>query len=98
MGGCWFWTRRTSRLSAADDIVEEWFIDKHLYHFSQRTLSRMVEASGFSILECPDPADSANLFLVARKNETAYDFVPNNSLESRRRAESDRALYRRALA
>ena len=26
----------------ADDIVEEWFIDKHLYHFSARTLMRMI--------------------------------------------------------
>jgi 2-polyprenyl-3-methyl-5-hydroxy-6-metoxy-1,4-benzoquinol methylase len=66
----------------SDDIVEEWFIDKHLYHFSRHTLSRMVEASGFSILECPDPADSANLFFVARKHEAAHDFVPDNSHES----------------
>ena len=31
----------------SDDIVEEWFIDKHLYHFSARTLTRMIEAAGF---------------------------------------------------
>jgi 2-polyprenyl-3-methyl-5-hydroxy-6-metoxy-1,4-benzoquinol methylase len=53
----------------ADDIVEEWFIDKHLYHFSARTLTRMIEAAGFEILETPDPADQANLFVVARKAE-----------------------------
>ena len=34
-------------LIGGDDIVEEWFIDKHLYHFSARTLSRMIEAAGF---------------------------------------------------
>jgi SAM-dependent methyltransferase len=55
-------------LIGADDVVEEWFIDKHLYHFSVRTLTRMVEEAGFAIVEWPDPADRENLFLVARKN------------------------------
>ena len=55
-------------LIGVDDIVEEWFIDKHLYHFSGRTLSRMIQASGFSIVEPPDCTDLANLFFVARKS------------------------------
>jgi SAM-dependent methyltransferase len=55
-------------LLASDDIVEEWFIDKHLYHFSARTLTRMIEAAGFTILEQPDPKDRSNLLFVARKN------------------------------
>ena len=54
-------------LLASDDIVEEWFIDKHLYHFSARTLTRMIEGAGFTILEHPDPKDRSNLFFVARK-------------------------------
>jgi len=54
-------------LIGADDVVEEWFIDKHLTHFSERTLTRIVEAAGFAIIERPDPADRENLFLVARK-------------------------------
>ncbi|HEY0107666.1 MAG TPA: class I SAM-dependent methyltransferase [Rhizomicrobium sp.] len=62
-------------LLAADDVVEEWFIDKHLYHFSERTATRMLEAGGFTILERPDPKDRSNLFFVARKNGTA----PSNS-------------------
>jgi hypothetical protein len=55
-------------LIGADDIVEEWFIDKHLCHFSARTLVRMVEAAGFSIVEGLDQADRENLFLVAEKS------------------------------
>jgi ubiquinone/menaquinone biosynthesis C-methylase UbiE len=51
----------------ADDVVEEWFIDKHLTHFSERTLCRMVEMAGFEIVEKPDAKDRENLFLVARK-------------------------------
>ncbi len=49
------------------DILEEWFIDKHLYHFSAVTLGRMIEAAGFEILREPDPADDVNLLFVARK-------------------------------
>ena len=55
-------------LLASDDIVEEWFIDKHLYHFSERTLERMIVAAGFTIIDRPDPKDRSNLFFVARKN------------------------------
>ncbi|MBV8979104.1 MAG: class I SAM-dependent methyltransferase [Alphaproteobacteria bacterium] len=53
---------------ASPDIVEEWFIDKHLYHFSANTLVRMVQRAGFEIVEAPDRADSSNLLLVARKS------------------------------
>ena len=59
-------------LIGADDIVEEWFIDKHLTHFSERTLTRMVEAAGFSLVERPDPADRENLFLVAKKSAPSH--------------------------
>ncbi len=58
-------------LLASDDIVEEWFIDKHLYHFSARTMTRMIEAAGFTILEHPDPKDRSNLLFVARKDGSA---------------------------
>jgi 2-polyprenyl-3-methyl-5-hydroxy-6-metoxy-1,4-benzoquinol methylase len=54
-------------LVGGDDILEEWFIDKHLYHFSETTLGRMIEAAGFTIIEHPDPKDRINLLFVARK-------------------------------
>jgi SAM-dependent methyltransferase len=50
------------------DVVEEWFIDKHLFHFSQVTLARMIEMAGFEIVEGPDPRDRENLLFVARKS------------------------------
>ncbi|MBV9992712.1 MAG: class I SAM-dependent methyltransferase [Alphaproteobacteria bacterium] len=58
-------------LLASDDIVEEWFIDKHLYHFSAETLARMIEAAGFEIVQQPDPSDRSNLLFVARKSVAA---------------------------
>ena len=51
----------------SSDIVEEWFIDKHLYHFSALTLERMIEDARFEIIEGPDSGDRSNLFFVARK-------------------------------
>lgn len=51
----------------SEDIVEEWFIDKHLYHFSARTLMRLVSAAGFVIVAAPDISDRENLLIVARK-------------------------------
>jgi len=51
----------------SDDVVEEWFIDKHLYHFSVRTLTRVVENTGFQIVQAPDHSDRDNILVVARK-------------------------------
>lgn len=55
-------------LIGGEDIAEEWFIDKHLYHFSARSLSRMITAAGFSIIEQVDAGDPINLLFVARRN------------------------------
>lgn len=60
-------------LIGEDDVVEEWFIDKHLTHFSARTLGRMIEAAGFRILTAPDPTDRENLLFVAVKAAPASD-------------------------
>ncbi len=68
-------------LLGAEDIVEEWFIDKHLFHFSARTLSRMIEAVGFSIIEQNDPADAVNLLFVAQKTGATNDIIAGDSAE-----------------
>lgn len=73
----------------ADDIIEEWFIDKHLYHFSARTLMRMVAAAGFDIIEPPDLADRENLLIVAcRADRGAHIHVP----DPREVAEAERLI------
>lgn len=68
-------------LIGSDDIVEEWFIDKHLYHFSVRTLTRMLEQVGFTIVQAPDPKDRENLFVVARKSVAAGGHRPADPAE-----------------
>jgi len=70
-----------------DDIVEEWFIDKHLYHFSARTLGRMIEAAGFEIVQQPDERDRSNLLFVARKTNAAPHEVAGDREEAERAQE-----------
>ena len=73
----------------ADDIVEEWFIDKHLYHFSARTLMRMVAAAGFDIVEPPDLADRENLMIVACKSDRGAHI---HAADPREVAEAERLI------
>jgi SAM-dependent methyltransferase len=80
-GGLLILDAPNTALLAADDIVEEWFIDKHLYHFSARTLTRMIEAAGFTIEQAPDPKDRSNLFFVARKAGTPIVHVGSDLIE-----------------
>jgi len=58
-------------LLGGDDILEEWFIDKHLYHFSKSTLAALLDASGFEIIDGPDAADRENLLVAAVKRSFA---------------------------
>src|SRR6185437_13326003 len=78
----------------SDDILEEWFIDKHLYHFSALTLGRMLEAAGFEILQAPDPADLINLLFVARKRNPAAREIAADPAEALR----TQALFTRYVA
>jgi len=71
------------------DIIEEWFIDKHLYHFSARTLIRMVRAAGFDIVEAPDANDRTNVLIVARKSDKAVRAKDDDALEV---AEAERLI------
>src|ERR1700761_9345357 len=71
------------------DIIEEWFIDKHLYHFSARTLIRMLRAAGFDIIEAPDAKDRANILIVARKSDKAVRATDDDPLEV---AEAERLI------
>ncbi len=58
-------------LICSDDILEEWFIDKHLFHFSAGTLARLLHANGFEVIDGPDPSDRENLLFAARKRAVA---------------------------
>ena len=91
-------------LVGTEDIAEEWFIDKHLFHFTARTLSRMIEAAGFTIIRQNDPADLTNLLFVARKSGASQDVIaadPGEVAQARdllARYQAARARNRMALA
>lgn len=59
-----------------DDVLEEWFIDKHLYHFSGEVLRHLLQQTGFDLVECQADASLENLSIVARKGQTASGPFP----------------------
>lgn len=54
---------------SARDIVDEFFCNEHLYHFSARTLSRLLTSCGFRPIAIANPRDTANITVVAVKSE-----------------------------
>ena len=73
-------------LLSSNDIVEEFFIDKHLYHFSNRTLARLLTACGFRAVAIGDPRDAVNITVVAVKADTILDTVAADPDEVRETA------------
>jgi ubiquinone/menaquinone biosynthesis C-methylase UbiE/5-formyltetrahydrofolate cyclo-ligase len=69
-------------LIGGEDIVEEWFIDKHLYHFSQQSLAALVKAAGFEIAAKPNPNDRENLLFAARKTKRPPAKTRSNTSEA----------------
>ena len=67
--------------------VEEFFMDKHTFHFDRKTLCNYCESIGFEIISGKDSIDSLNLSLFLRKggdistfpSENASSVISNNS-------------------
>lgn len=51
-----------------ESAIEEWFAPSRRFHFSSRTLTKMIRGSGFEIVEQPDREDRENILLVAVKS------------------------------
>lgn len=66
---------------ASDDVVEEFFAGKHLYHFSRRTLIRLLGACGLRAVAIADTRDTANLTVVAVKGDEPRLSVPADPQE-----------------
>lgn len=49
------------------DIVEEFFIDKHTFHFDRQTLLNMVKSIGFDVLSGTTDTDKMNITLVLKR-------------------------------
>jgi 2-polyprenyl-3-methyl-5-hydroxy-6-metoxy-1,4-benzoquinol methylase len=66
---------------AASDIVDEFFAEKHLYHFSRRTLIRLLGVCGLRAIAIADTRDIANLTVVAVKGDEPRFAVPADPQE-----------------
>jgi 2-polyprenyl-3-methyl-5-hydroxy-6-metoxy-1,4-benzoquinol methylase len=75
-GGYLFLEVPNTAVIAANDIVEEFFTDKHLYHFSSRTLARLLTACGFRAVAIGDARDTVNIGVVAVKADDLPRAVP----------------------
>lgn len=69
-GGYLFLELPNIAIIETSDIVEEWFIDKHLYHYSAGVCVDQLRSIGFEILVTPAPEDLTNLTVIARKPES----------------------------
>lgn len=54
---------------ADDDVVEEFFIDKHTFHFSRNVLRTCLEDIGFTIIYGANDTDRSNILFVAQKGK-----------------------------
>lgn len=55
----------TQEIISYPDNTEEYFIDKHNYHFTHRSMSKLLYKNGFSIIEARD--DPLNVSIFAEK-------------------------------
>ena len=76
------------------DLVEEWFIDKHLYHFSAPNLEAYLQQAGLGVVQRFPDSQNQNLSYLVKPTQTpnALDVRPFNE-----QAEGDMAKYRRTL-
>jgi SAM-dependent methyltransferase len=66
---------------ASNDVVDEFFADKHIFHFSRRTLVRMLSVCGLRAVAIADTRDTANLTVVAVKANEPQLAVPADPQE-----------------
>jgi SAM-dependent methyltransferase len=60
-------------LIGARDVVEEWFIDKHLYHFSPASFLRALGEAGLEVIRFS--SDAENLTAIARRAVNPLDLI-----------------------
>ena len=96
-GGLMVMDAPNADLIGGPDILEEWFIDKHLYHYSPGTLAAVIKAAGFEIVQQPDPADRENVLILARKRDAADAAQPDTAEVAHGRDLMDRYRKNRAM-
>ncbi|MEQ1864401.1 MAG: class I SAM-dependent methyltransferase [Micropepsaceae bacterium] len=80
-GGYLFLEVPNIAMLSARDIVDEFFRDEHLYHFSARTLSRLLISCGFRTIAIANPRDAANITVVAVNGHATASEIPSDPHE-----------------
>jgi SAM-dependent methyltransferase len=75
-----------------EDLLEEWFLDKHLYHFSPAVFTDYLRLAGLRLLSSlPDP-QTENITVIAQKNGSV---LPRTSAWDKRRGPENLELLAR---
>lgn len=61
---------------SAEDVVEEFFIDKHRFHFHRTVLGHFLQESGFRIVSGLDATDLSNITILAAKEHEPSPSLP----------------------
>jgi len=64
-----------------ESIVDEWFAPNFRCHFSPITLSRMLRAAGFDLIEPPESNDRENILIAAVKSDPIEENISADPLE-----------------
>jgi len=65
--------------------VEEYFMDKHTFHFDRKVLSGFLERMGWRILKDRDPDDVLNISFLLKKGKPRKEFPVVNAAEENKR-------------
>tara|TARA_B100000900_G_scaffold399251_1_gene401577 strand:- start:1047 stop:2219 length:1173 start_codon:yes stop_codon:yes gene_type:complete len=72
-----------------DNLIEEFFIDKHLYHYSLTSFIDLIESSGFDIFENGVFTDNDNLRVVCKPSKK----IKNNKFNRQDEAQKIHNLH-----
>lgn len=78
-----------------DNIVEEFFIDKHTFHFTRQVLVDRLESLGFDIVEGRGDDDCSNICFVVRRGAMRNDPQPIDKVGVERNIELIRRYERK---
>lgn len=77
-GGYLFLEVPNIEIIAESDIVEEFFIDKHTFHFNRELLVDFLKQLGFSVIFGENEKDVSNITLLLKKDHKQVLFNPQN--------------------
>jgi SAM-dependent methyltransferase len=60
--------------------IEEFFIDKHSFHFYPKTLISFAQSIGFEIISTQNGSDKSHISLILRRGKNAPSLFPSESL------------------